>query len=254
MLLPGTFSKVPEVTVLFWILKILTTGMGEVASDFLVRVLSPPTAICLGAIGFIFALYMQLKADRYRPWIYWLSIVMVSVLGTMVADSMHVGLGIPYAFSTIGFIIILAALFAAWYSAERTLSIHSIYTLKRELFYWGIVLATFALGTAAGDMTAATFHLGYLVSGIVFALLITLPLLARSVFKANGIATFWIAYILTRPLGASFADWMGVSTIRGGLNIGTGQVTLILMLCIIGLVWYVTATHEDVITRKAMLK
>lgn len=250
---PGVFSKVPEITIFFWILKILTTGMGEVASDFLVRVFSPSVAIIFGTFGLIIALVLQFRTSRYKPWAYWFTVVIVSVFGTMAADVMHVGLGVPYSVSTIGFMVILVIIFIAWQRSEKTLSIHSIYTSRREAYYWCVVLTTFALGTATGDMTAVTFHLGYLVSGLVFVGVMLAPLLAYFVFGINEILAFWVAYIITRPLGASFADWMGVSTARGGLNLGTGQVSLVLTLIIVGLVWYITATRKDIIAKKDML-
>ena len=218
--------KVPEVTPGFWVTKVLTTGMGEATSDTLVHQIPPVVAVALGAVGLAIALVLQLAAPRYRPWIYWLAVVMVAVFGTMAADVLHIQLGIPYVVSTTFFAIVLAVVFALWYSSERTLSIHSITTLRREIFYWLTVMATFALGTAAGDMTATTLHLGYLVSGVAFTILIAVPAVAHRWFGLNAIVAFWFAYIVTRPLGASFADWLGVSHARGGLNWGTGAVSL----------------------------
>ena len=163
--LPGRtrhgYSKVPEVTAFFWIVKALTTGMGESTSDFLVHRLVPEIAVVLGGIAFVVALYLQFSSDRYVPWRYWLAVAMVGVFGTMCADVLHVGLGVPYIVSTIFYAVVLAVVFRTWYRSEGTLSIHSITTERRELFYWAAVLATFALGTAAGDLTAVTFGLGY---------------------------------------------------------------------------------------------
>src|SRR5450631_3137420 len=211
-------SRVPEVSVAFWITKALTTGMGESSSDYLVHRLPPILAVALGAIALAIALAIQFAAPRYVPWTYWLAVAIIGVFGTMAADVLHVGLGVPYLVSTSFFAVALAAFFGAWYRSEKTLSIHSIHTRRRELFYWAAVMATFALGTAAGDMTAVTLHLGYLASGMMFAVVIAIPALAYWRFGMNAILAFWFAYIATRPLGASFADWMGVSHVRGGLD------------------------------------
>ncbi|BDM72050.1 membrane protein [Streptomyces nigrescens] len=241
---PG-WSKVPQVTALFWGVKVLTTGMGETASDYLGRTLGPIPAGCLGLAGFLLFLVLQFRATRYRPWTYWSAIVMVSVFGTMAADVVHVVAGIPYTVSAVAFTVALAALLAAWYRAEGTLSIHSVRTRRRETFYWATVLATFALGTAVGDLTAGTFHLGYLPSGVLFAALIAVPALSGRFLGLNAVAAFWGAYVLTRPLGASFADWMGVSTARGGLGWGTGPATLALTVPIVLLVGYLAISHKD---------
>lgn len=239
-------TKVPEITALFWITKVLTTGMGEVFSDFLVKTINPFIAVALGGMGLLVSLVVQFKARRYVAWIYWLTVVMVSIFGTMAADVLHVGLGIPYVDSTAFFLIALAVIFIIWQLTEKTLSIHSIYTHRREFFYWATVLTTFALGTAAGDMTATTLHLGYFASGVLFSILIAIPGVAYRLFKLNGVFAFWFAYIMTRPLGASFADWIGVSHARGGLGIGTGLVSLALSIVIIGLVGYLAVTKKDV--------
>jgi uncharacterized membrane-anchored protein len=188
---------------------VLTTGMGETTSDFLVHRLGPPPAVLIGAAAFSAALWLQLRAGRYSAWVYWLAVAMVGVFGTMAADVLHVGLGIPYVVSTTFYAIVLTAVFVTWQRSELTLSIHSILTRRRELFYWAAVLATFALGTAAGDMTARTLGLGYLGSGVMFAALIAVPAVAYWRFGMNAVLAFWFAYIVTRPLGASFADWMG---------------------------------------------
>lgn len=237
-------SKVPEVTVLFWIVKVLTTGMGETTSDFFVRLIDPVVAVGLGAVGLAIALVLQLSARRYIPWIYWLAVVMVSVFGTMAADVLHIVIGIPYLVSTAFFAILLAAVFYTWHRVERTLSIHSITSRRRELFYWAAILTTFALGTAAGDMTAITLHLGYFASGVVFAIVIAIPAIAFRWLRLNAVLAFWFAYVVTRPLGASFADWMGVSTARGGLDWGTGSVSLGLAILIAVLVGWQSATRR----------
>jgi uncharacterized membrane-anchored protein len=162
----------------------------------------------------------------------------------MAADVLHVGLGIPYLVSTAFFMVALATILAVWYASEKTLSIHSIHTRRRELFYWATVMATFALGTAAGDMTATTLHLGYFASGLMFTVLIAVPALAHWRFGMNAIFAFWFAYIVTRPIGASFADWMGVAHSRSGLGWGTGPVSLVLAVLILICVGYLTMTHQ----------
>lgn len=239
-------SKVPEVTALFWVIKVLTTGMGETTSDFLAHRIDPVIAVGLTGVGLAVSLVVQLVVRRYLAWVYWLAVVMVSVFGTMAADVLHVGLGVPYLMSTIVFAVGLAAIFAVWYLTERTLSIHSIRTRRREMFYWLAVLTTFALGTAAGDMTATTLHLGYFASGVLFAAAIAAPALAHWRFGLNPILAFWTAYVLTRPLGASFADWMGVSHARGGLDWGTGPVSAVAAVLIIILVGFLAVRRSDV--------
>lgn len=238
-------KKVPEVTVFFWIIKLLTTAMGETTSDFLVHQFSPVFAVALGGIAFVAALVLQFSVRRYVPWIYWLAVAMVAVFGTMAADVLHVGFGIPYIVSATFFAVALAVVFTVWYISEKTLSIHSIYTRRRELFYWATVVTTFALGTAVGDMTASTLGLGYLLSGVIFAVLIALPALAYWRFGLNEIIAFWLAYILTRPLGASFADWMGRPHSLSGLGLGTGWVSLALAILIVGFVGYLTITRKN---------
>jgi uncharacterized membrane-anchored protein len=240
------YSKVPEVTAYFWIIKALTTGMGESTSDFLVHHLVPEIAVVLGGIAFVIALYLQFSTDRYVPWTYWLAVAMVGVFGTMAADVLHVGLSIPYIASTVFYAVVLAVVFRTWYVSEGTLSIHSIYTPRREMFYWAAVLATFALGTAAGDLTAVTFGLGFFGSGLLFAAVIAVPAIGYWRFGMNSILAFWFAYVVTRPLGASFADWMAVSSERGGLALGTGPVSLALAALIAAFVAYLSVTRKDV--------
>ena len=238
-------SKVPEVTAYFWITKVLTTGMGETASDFLTRVFGNVPAVGLGALGLVGALVLQFRAQRYVAWIYWTAVVMVSVFGTMAADVLHVALHVPYGASTTFYFFVLVAVFLVWQRTEKTLSIHSIRTPRRETFYWLTVVTTFALGTAAGDLTATTLGLGYFSSGIMFAVLIAVPAVAHRSFRLGAIPAFWLAYILTRPLGASFADWMAVSKARGGLNMGLGPVTLAWSLAILGFVGYLAVSRRD---------
>lgn len=220
--------------------------MGETTSDYLVHKVDPAIAVAFAGIGLIISLILQFSMRQYVAWAYWLVVVMVSIFGTMAADALHVGLGVPYVVSTVFFIVVLTATFVIWYAKEKTLSIHSITSRRRELFYWTTVLATFALGTAAGDMTAVTLHQGYFMAGITFAFLIAIPAVAYWRFKLNPILSFWFAYIITRPLGASFADWLGVPASRGGLGLGTGRVSLGLTILIIGFVSYLAFTRSDI--------
>jgi uncharacterized membrane-anchored protein len=237
-------AKVPEVTVYFWIIKVLTTGMGETASDLLARLLGPVPAVALGGLALVASLAVQFTVRRYVAWVYWTAIVMVSVFGTMAADVLHVGLGISYMVSTPLFFTVLAAVFALWFASERTLSIHSIHTRRREAFYWAAVLATFALGTAAGDLTA-TVGFGYLGSVVLFAVAICVPALAHRWSGLNAVIAFWSAYVITRPLGASLADWMALGHSRGGLALGLGPVTLAWTVAIVGFVGYLAASQRD---------
>lgn len=241
--LPALRSKVPEVTALFWVTKILTTGMGETTSDFVVTTIEPVVGVAIAFILLVGALVLQFRTRRYVPWVYWLSVVLVSVFGTMAADVVHVQFEVPYEVSTVGFAVTLALVFLVWFRTERTLSIHSIDTARREAFYWATVLTTFALGTAAGDWVAHVLGLGYLGSGILFLGLICIPTLAYRFFHADAIAAFWTAYVLTRPLGASFADWVGVGPDRGGIGVGTGPVSLVLAAAIIGCVALLSRRH-----------
>lgn len=238
--------KVPEVILLFWVIKLLTTAMGESTSDFMVHHFDPVIAVVIGFIGFAIAIIIQFWARKYVAWIYWLAVTMVAVFGTMAADVVHIGLGVPYLISTICFAIVLTGIFFVWYKVEKTLSIHSISTPRREFFYWLTVITTFALGTATGDMTAITLNLGYLTSGILFAILFAIPLVAQRVFKANEVFTFWAAYIVTRPFGASFADWLGRTPDLGGIGFGTGRTSIVLTILIILFVVYLIATKKDI--------
>lgn len=237
-------NKVPEVTVYFWIIKVLTTGMGETASDLLARLLGPVPAVALGGLALAAALAVQFALRRYVAWAYWTAVVMVSVFGTMAADVLHVGLGVPYAVSAPAFLVVLAAVFVLWYASERTLSIHSIHTRRRETFYWAAVLATFALGTAAGDLTAAV-GFGYLGSVALFAAAICEPALTHRFGALNAVPAFWTAYIITRPLGASLADWMALGHARGGLGLGLAQVTLAWTIAIVGFVGNLAMSQRD---------
>lgn len=229
-------AKVPEVTVTFWVVKILTTGLGETTSDFLVRRFEPLLVIPFAGVALFAALAWQWWTPGFSKWRYWLAVALVAVFGTMVADAIHVVLGVPYAASTAGFAFALVVLFILWHAAERTLSIHSITTPPREAFYWSAVIITFALGTAAGDFTATSLGLGYFWSGAMFLVLFALPFLARRLAGLSEAGTFWVAYVLTRPLGASFADWIGVPSSRGGLDLGTGLVSAVLAALAVAIV------------------
>ncbi len=237
--------KVPEVTIFFWIIKLLTTALGESTSDYLVNTFNPYVVVLAGFVGFIAILTLQFKTHRYIPWIYWLTVVMVAIFGTMAADVTHVALGVPYAVSSVVFALVLAIIFVLWSKSEKTLSIHSITTTRREVFYWATVSATFALGTAAGDFIAYTAHFGFLLAGLTFAIIFAFPALGYWLFRFNAIFAFWFAYIFTRPLGASFADWTGKAHSFGGLGWGDGPVVAVLGLLIILLVGYLTVSRQD---------
>ena len=234
-------KKVPEITAFFWITKVLTTAMGEATSDYLVARLGSVQGVLLGFVLLAAALILQFSVRRYLPAVYWLAAAMVAVFGTMAADVLHVQFKVPYVASVLLFSVALVACFAVWHRVEKTLSIHSIYTVRRELFYWATVITTFALGTALGDYTATTLHLGYFSSGLLFAALIVIPALAYRLFHLNAIFAFWAGYVLTRPLGASFADWGGKSLAVGGLGLGDGVVAVSLAIVIVALVAYQTA-------------
>jgi uncharacterized membrane-anchored protein len=239
-------SKVPLITIYFWIIKLLTTAMGEATSDYMVRAINPVTAVLFGFIGFVIAMVLQLRAKRYVAWIYWLAVAMVAVFGTQAADVLHIKFHVPYAASTAFYAVVLSVIFIVWYRVERTLSIHSIRTPRRELFYWATVLATFALGTATGDLTARTLNLGYLVSGIWFSVVFAVVAVAHWKFRLNPILAFWICYVLTRPVGASFADYVAFPHSVGGLGVGHGPVALFLTFLIVIFVGYLTVTRKDV--------
>lgn len=238
--------RVPEITVLFWAIKGLSTAMGEATSDFLVYTIVPEIAVLIGFVMFVISLVVQFRTQRYVAWSYWFAVVMVGVFGTMAADVVHVVLGVPYAISTSFYGLCLIAVFVLWYLTERTLSIHSIDTPRREAFYWAAVCATFAMGTALGDFTATTLHLGYFPSAVLFAVIITIPLLGWKLLRWNAILCFWFAYVVTRPLGASIADWLGKPKISTGLGYGDGIVVLVFGALIVVLVAVLATTRIDV--------
>ncbi len=238
-------AKVPEITALFWLIKILTTGMGEAASDGLGE-----TSLVLGGIvgvgGFFLALWLQLRSERYHAPTYWFCVSMVAVFGTIVADILHVATGLSYYVTSVFYGLAVAVLFTWWHRSEGTLSIHHIDTRRRERFYWATVLATFALGTAVGDLTGLTMHLGFLASGWLFLAAILVPLVAWRL-GAGATLCFWAAYVLTRPLGASFADWTGKDhAIGGGLGFGDLRLVALLVLAIAALVIWAHRSGHDI--------
>ncbi len=240
-------SKVPEVTIYFWIIKILCTTVGETAADFLNVTLNlglTVTTIVM-SVFLAVALFVQFRLRRYVPGIYWLAVVLISIIGTQITDNLVDNFGVPLETTTIVFSVALAATFAVWYASERTLSIHTIYTTRREAFYWLAVLFTFALGTAAGDLVAEGLALGYLLSAVMFGGLIGLIALAHFGLKVNAVLAFWIAYILTRPLGASIGDYLAQDRDEGGLALGTVTTSGLFLVTILALVIYLSVTRRD---------
>ena len=241
------FSKVPELTLYFWIIKILATTIGETAADFLNTNLNlglTGTTLVMGGL-LIVVLFFQLRSRQYVPIIYWLAVVLISVVGTLITDNLVDNFGVSLWTTTTIFAIGLIVTFGIWYSSEKTLSIHSIFTSKREAFYWLAVLFTFALGTAAGDLVAEGLSLGYWKSALMFAGLIGIVTLAYFYAKLNDILAFWIAYILTRPLGASIGDYLSQTKENGGLALGTMATSGIFLLAILTVVVFLTVTRRD---------
>ncbi len=237
--------KVPEITALFWVVKILTTAGGEATSDYL----SLGNRVVGGGIEagiFIVALIWQFRTRKYVAPAYWLLAYSIAIFGTGIADAMHLFIGIPYAGTTTLWAIALAVILWLWYRSEGTLSIHSIMTTRRELYYWATVFATFALGTAVGDLTATTLHLGYLASGIVFTIAIMIPLVLWSGLNVNSVFCFWFAYVLTRPLGASFADYFSKPHKLSGADFGDGPTAVIATILVFILVSYLAISRSDI--------
>ena len=234
-------NRVPEVTLAFWVIKIMSTTVGETGADYLAVHVGLGTAVTGGIMIslLVAALLLQLRMRRYVPWIYWLTVVLVSVVGTQVTDALTDGLEISLYISTAAFAAALAATFAVWYRIERTLSIRTIVTMRRELFYWAAVLLTFALGTAAGDLATEAFGLGFNLGVIIFGALIATIALAYYV-GADAVLTFWLAYILTRPLGASLGDLLSQARDYGGFGLGTVYTSLGFLVVIIGLVVFIS--------------
>lgn len=240
-------NTVPEITIFFWIIKIMATTVGETAADFLNFNLNfglTLTTIIM-SIFLLVTLFFQFRSRKYVPWIYWLAVVMISIVGTLITDNLVDNYGVALETTTIIFTFALAATFAAWYMSEKTLSIHSIYTSKREAFYWLAILFTFALGTASGDLTSEGFNVGYWKSILMFATLIGIVIVAYYRFNLNSVTSFWMAYILTRPLGASIGDYLSQPLDMGGLALNTMEISAVFLVTILGLVIYLTRTRID---------
>ena len=235
-------TKVPEVTLIFWVIKVLATTVGETAADFLNVDLGLGLSITsvIMAVLLVAALVVQFRLHKYTPAVYWLAVVLISVVGTLITDNLTDSLGVPLWVTTVVFAVALAATFTVWAISEKTLSIHSIFTTRRETFYWLAVLFTFALGTAAGDLVAEGLNLGFLVALLVFAAAIALVAVAYFVFHLNAVLGFWIAYILTRPLGASTGDLLSQPVADGGLGLGTTGTSVLFLAVILILVMVLT--------------
>jgi uncharacterized membrane-anchored protein len=238
-------AKVPEVTFLFWVLKLLTTAAGEATSDYL-ALHGYALAGVVEVTIFLVAVVIQFSTRRYIAAAYWFLALAIAIFGTGAADFMHLVVGIPYGGTTTIWAVVLAVIFWLWYRSERTLSIHSIVTRRRELYYWAIVYATFALGTALGDFTASVLHFGYLGSIVLFAIVIIIPAVAWARFGMNSVLCFWFAYVVTRPLGASIADWFSKPRDISGLDYGDGPVAVVLLLLLAVLVIYTAAARYDI--------
>jgi len=239
-------NRVPEVTLVFWILKILATTVGETAADVLSTTLKLGTVVTSYVMAglLLISLVFQLKAKRYVPKIYWVVVVFISVVGTLISDNLVDNLGVSLTTTSLIFAVALIAVFVFWYLSERTLSVHTIYTVRRELFYWAAILFTFSLGTSAGDLLSESLGLGYPVSALMFAAAIALIYLAYRVKLMNEVLAFWLAYILTRPLGASMGDMLTQPKDEGGLGLGTIPVSVFCLLAIVGLVIYLSSQEK----------
>jgi len=244
-------NKVPEITLFFWIIKILCTTVGETGADFLNEKMNLGLDGVTIIVGIILAvtLVFQFRSKKYIPGVYWLSVVLISIVGTLITDNLTDVLGVPLETTTIIFAISLAVVFAVWYKKEKTLSIHSITTSRREAFYWLAILFTFALGTAAGDLLAESVDLGYLLSAVIFGAMIALIAVSHFGFKVNAVLSFWLAYILTRPLGASIGDYLSQDSDSGGLQLGPEITSIIFLAVILGVVAYLSITKKDVISK-----
>ncbi|WP_138758484.1 COG4705 family protein [Modestobacter altitudinis] len=239
-------NKVPEVTLFFWVIKVLATTVGETFADFLSGLgLGLGGTTVLMSVVFLVALAAQFRARRYVPALYWLTVVLISVVGTLVTDNLTDALGVPLVVSTVVFAVALAVTFAAWYATEGTLSIHSIVTGRREGFYWLAILVTFALGTAVGDLVDEKLGLGYWPTALVVSVLIAAVAVSHLVFRANAVLTFWIAYVLTRPLGASLGDGLSQDRADGGLGLGTTVTSLVFLVVILTVVGFLAVTERD---------
>lgn len=240
-------NKVPEVTIYFWLIKVLATTVGETAADFLNVNLNLGLTGTSVVMSFLLAvvLFFQFRARKYVPAIYWLAVVLISIVGTLITDNLTDNFGVALETTTIVFGVALAATFAAWYASEKTLSIHTIYTARRESFYWLAILFTFSLGTAAGDLASERFDLGYGISVLMFGALIGVVALAYYGFRINAVLAFWIVYILTRPLGASIGDYLSQPPDEGGLGLGAAGTSALFLATILSLVVYLSVTRKD---------
>jgi uncharacterized membrane-anchored protein len=238
-------AKVPEIISLFWVIKILTTAGGEATSDYL-KTLGNIRGGGVEVALFVIGLALQFATRRYRALSYWFLAYAIAIFGTGVSDFLYLDVGIPYGGTTVLWAVVLIAVFWVWHHSEGTLSIHSITTRRREVFYWATVFATFALGTALGDFTATALGLGYLASGILFSVIILIPAVARWRLGLDGVAAFWFAYVVTRPLGASFADYISKSRNISGIGFGDGQTALVFTAAVVVLVSYLTIFRPDI--------
>ncbi|MGW1728647.1 COG4705 family protein [Streptomyces sp. NPDC002306] len=242
------WNKVPEVTVYFWVIKVLCTTVGETAADLLAQKAGlslTGVSLLMGALLAV-ALAVQFRTKAYQAGVYWPAVALISVVGTLISDNLTDSMGVPLETSTTVFAVILTVVFAVWYRRERTLSIHHIDTTGREAFYWLAVLFTFALGTAAGDLVSEQMNLGYLLSAVLFALAIAAVAIAHFALGLNAVGSFWIAYILTRPLGASTGDYLSQPSADGGLGLGTVVTSVLFLAVILGMVVYLVVTRKDV--------
>ncbi|TMF12862.1 MAG: hypothetical protein E6I38_02690 [Chloroflexi bacterium] len=239
-------NKVPEITIYFWIIKVLCTTVGETFADYLNVDLGFGTyTLYLVGVLTVATLVVQFATKRYIAPAYWVAVVLISVFGTLITDKLTDDFGVALEITTAIFTVVLALVFYVWHSFERTLSIHTIFTVRREAFYWLAILFTFALGTAAGDLVAEKFNLGYLNSLILFAGIISVIAIAHFGLDVNAVVAFWAAYVITRPLGASIGDYLSQDTIDGGLGLGTDQTSFIFLLAILALVVYLVVTRVD---------
>ena len=239
-------AKVPEVTALFWVVKISTTAAGEALSDWFGVKHNIKWGFFIDVFMFFSALYLQFRSRRYGAWTYWYLALAIATAGTGVADTMHLVLNLPYGVTSLFWIIVLAAVFFLWNRSEHTLDIHSITTNRREKYYWAVVFATFALGTAVGDFAATTLGLGYLASAAFFCGVILIPFAGWKFLNWNSVFAFWFAYVITRPIGASFADYLSKAHNISGADFGDWQTALLFTAIVFGLVAYTAKARNDI--------
>ena len=239
-------AKVPEVTALFWVVKISTTAAGEALSDWFGTKQSIKWGVWIDIFMFVTALYFQFRSRRYGAWTYWYLALAIATAGTGVADTMHLVLDLPYGVTSLFWLIVLAAIFFLWNRSEHTLDIHSITTNRREKYYWAVVMATFCLGTAVGDFAATSLGLGYLASVALFTVAILVPFVGWKFMSWNSVFAFWFAYVITRPIGASFADYLSKGHDISGANFGNWQTALLFTAVVVGLVTYTANARYDI--------